>query len=74
MEVLVPIIVEAVLETVREDVIDYLIQSKACSWSKRKIRKICSKKEDSVERALERVHQATNTPTIMKYATKISSI
>ena len=76
MEAFIPIIVEAVLETVREDLVEYLVQSKACAWSKRKIRRVCAsiRKEDSVERALERVQQASQPSEILRYATKISSI
>ena len=76
MEVLVPVIVEAVLETVREDLVEYLVQSKVCLWSKRKMRRVCSNidKQDSIDRALERVKQASLPSKILQYATKISSI
>jgi len=57
-------LVEAVIYAVRQDVVDSLMATECCKWSKRRIRKLCKKlhaREDateSIETAKEQVRQS----------------
>ena len=88
MEALVPIITEAVNLAVKKDLFEYLLESKCCVWSKRKIHRV-RKRIDSLEAKAETIREAVEfikksledgvvdkeeKSEIMKFATKISFI
>lgn len=57
-------LVEAVIYAVRQDVIDSLMETECCKWSKRRIRKLCKKLHErrdameSIEMAKEHVRKS----------------
>lgn len=55
--VILDVIVEAVIMAVRKDVINTLVQTECCQWSKRRMKKLCQKLQERGE-AVETVMEA----------------
>jgi len=57
-------LIEAVIFAVRKDVVDSLMSTECCRWSKRRVRKLCKKLHErqdateSIEEAKEHVRQS----------------
>ena len=88
MDALVPIITEAVILAVKKDLFEYMLETKCCIWSKRKIHKV-RKKVDSLEVKAETIREAVEfikkaledgeidkeeKSIILDFATKISLV
>jgi len=63
-EIVIDAIIEAVIFAVRKDLINCLMDTECCKWSKRKVKKLCKKLQkrqedmDSIEEAKESVRQS----------------
>ena len=88
MDALVPIITEAVILAVKKDLFEYMLETKCCIWSKRKIHNV-RKKVDSLEVKAETIREAVEfikkaledgeidkeeKSIILDFATKISLV
>ena len=88
MDALVPIITEAVILAVKKDLFEYMLETKCCIWSKRKIHYVW-KKVDSLEVKAETIREAVEfikkaledgeidkeeKSIILDFATKISLV
>jgi hypothetical protein len=81
-EIVIDAIVEAVIFAVRKDLINCLMDTECCKWSKRKVKKLCKKLQkrqddmDSIEEAKQTVKQsiAQLSPVNFSESSSTSSI